>query len=204
MGKNGILESLIDKFNLHEEFCEVYTNRYEVSLSFIEKVLEEKEAGLADEFNVSYLAINEIFSALRDELRCILLFNKGMPVSRWRDPRINPDIKQEDYEFIYEKTMKSFDTLFANKYIMPVAELSPEIEKEYFEIFSSILFLVRNARTQDATLLTTSILYLGKYFVTLDEPLIRAAKKTLSENYGLQLLKPKQALDILKRKKKKD
>jgi predicted nucleic acid-binding protein len=56
-----------------------------------------------------------------------------------------------------------------------------------------ILFLIKESKTQDATLLTTAILNEADYFVTLDEPRVRSAKKKMAREYvnpteGLQVL----------------
>lgn len=52
------------------------------------------------------------------------MFNQGVPVTRWRDSRNNPDINENYYKSIYEKTLEAFDQLFAKKLILPIAEQS--------------------------------------------------------------------------------
>lgn len=72
------------------------------------------------------------------------------------------------------------------------------------EIYSSILFLIKETKTQDVTLLTTAILNRADYFVTKDERLIKSAKKIINERYGLGIIKPIEAICIIKEKKVKN
>jgi hypothetical protein len=199
LGKGDVLSFLIDKFHLTHEFFDVYSKRYEDSISFIEELIKSGSQKESDEFYISHLAINELFSGLKDELRSILLFKNGVPISRWRDSRNNPDITSADYESIYKITLKSFDILFGKKAIEYIDEQSQEDNPNYFDIYSSILFLVKEAKTQDSTLLTTAILNEADYFVTKDDVLIKSAKHLIKDNYGLELINPTQALQILHR-----
>ena len=108
------------------ELSSYNTTKYKDSLSFINEIIRQKENGLKDEFFISYLAGNELFSAVRDEVRSIILFNRGVPVSRWRDSRNNPDISREHYSGVYRKILESFDVLFENNAISFIREQSPE------------------------------------------------------------------------------
>jgi len=200
LGKGDVLVFLIDKFHLTNEFFDIYSKRYEDSICFIEELIKSGRQEESDEFYVSHLAINELFSGLKDELRSILLFKNGVPISRWRDSRNNPDITSDDYEAIYKTTLKSFDILFGKKAIEYIDEQSQEDNSNYLDIYSSILFLVKEAKTQDSTLLTTAILNGADYFVTKDDALIKSAKNLIKDNYSLDLIKPAYALQILHRK----
>jgi len=195
LGEGGILQYLCERFDLHRDFFDVYLGRYQTSLAFIDEIVQQRSRGLPDEFYMSALATNELFSAIRDEARSILLFKSGIPISRWRDSRNNPEIPEEHYERIYELTLGSFDTLFENHGIVIIPEASPWEDDTYWSICSSILFLIRKSKTQDAILLTTAILNRADYFVTLDIPLIRSAKQKLHEEYGLQLLRNSRQKD---------
>jgi len=199
-----MLKLLIDRFGLTEDFFEVYFERYKHSMLFVDEIIAQKNRGFKDEFYISYLAINEIFSALRDEVRSILLFSKGIPISSWRDPRNNPNIDAKDYELMYKNGLNSFDELFEKKSIFFIPEQSPEDDPNYLEIYSSILFLIKETKTQDVTLLTTAILNRADYFVTKDERLIKSAKKIINERYGLGIIKPIEAICIIKEKKVKN
>lgn len=201
-GKGGVLKSLIEKFNLSKEIYDVYFERYKKSISIIDEIVSQKNKGLKDEFFISYLAINELFSAIRDELRSVILFNSGVPISMWRDPRNNPDIKIEDYEPIYKLTLKSFDFLFENNAIILIDESSPEFESNYWEIYSQILFQINQSKTQDATLLTTAIFNKADYFITKDLTLIKSSKKMMMEKHNLKIIKPTEALHLLKNLRK--
>lgn len=194
---------LINNFNLSEDFLKIYVSRYKNSMNFIDEIIRHKEIGLKNEFFASHLAMNELFSALRDELRSLLLFKEGHPISRWRDSRINPNITPEQYELVYENTLKSFDLLLG-KAATFIEEQKPEEKKErnYWSIYSSILFLINNTKTQDATLLTTAILNEADYFVTNDEVLIKSARDRIKKEYNLSLIKASAAFEILKKKNK--
>jgi len=152
------------------------------------------------EFYVSSLAINELFYAMKDELRSIILFNRGMPISRWRDARANPDIPEKCFRAIYDQTLISFDTLLGDGQIQYLSEGSAETDPEYWSIYAPLLFLTKDAKTQDATLLTTAIINRADYFVTKDEPLIKAARKKLMAEYKMDLISPATGLAVLKKK----
>lgn len=197
LGKGEVLNFLVNKYHLTNEFFDVYLKRYEEPINLIEEIIRLENKNEENVFIVSHLAINELFSALKDELRSILLFKNGVPISRWRDSRNNPVITSDDYESIYEITMKSFDILYANKAIEYIEDQSQEDSPDYLNIYSSILFLIKEAKTQDSTILTTAIFNDADYFVTKDETLIKSAKNLIKEKYNLELIKPTQALQIL-------
>ncbi|QYZ80055.1 hypothetical protein E2N92_11775 [Methanofollis formosanus] len=198
LGEGKVLRYLCDDLDLHDEFFQIYQKRYHNSITFIEKIFEKRQEGLSDEFYVSSLATNELFAAIRDEVRSILFFKNGVPISRWRDARNNPDISAGCYEKIYEMTLQSFDSLFENHGIVIIPEFPPWDDPNYWSILSSILFLIKETKTQDATLLTTAILNRAHYFVTLDTPLIRSAKKSIHSHYSLALVNPTEGLQILR------
>jgi len=52
---------------------------------------------------------------------------------------------------------------------------------------------------EDATLLTTAIINRADYFVTKDEPLIKAAKKKLLSDYTMELVRQSTGLALLKK-----
>jgi len=78
---NGILEFLIRQFHLSQEFLDVYKNRYKESCDFVDRVL--KLSNNNHTFLITELSVNELFSALRDEIRTIILFVDGIPILRW-------------------------------------------------------------------------------------------------------------------------
>jgi predicted nucleic acid-binding protein len=192
---------LCEQSALPDQFFEIYSSRYEPSLTFVNTVIDKKNQKITDNFFVSHLAINELFSAIRDEMRSILLFNKGCPISMWRNPRYDPIIDATDYERVYQQTMKAFIPLFEDSVIELMVEQSPE-SPDYWDVYSSILFLVKEAKTHDATLLTSAILDKADYFVTLDKSLIRNAKKMLRDEYNINLVTPKESMNIFRTKLK--
>jgi len=198
LAEGGVLSLLVDKYELDREFEEIYRKRYSDSVDLVELILENALNG-HKEFLISNLSLQELFSAIRDELRSIVLFKKGYPISRWKDPRINPDFNEEEYHDVYKKVLESFDILFQGSSIQPIRDIQSFDEKEYWDVFSSILFLVKESQTQDVILLTTSIFNKADYFVTKDERLIKSTKKILKENYNLQITSPKNARRIFSR-----
>ncbi len=179
LGSGGVLDVLCAGYHLSPEFRDVYTSHYAESISFIDAIVNDEITESSHEFYVSSLAINELFYAMKDELRSIILFNKGMPISRWRDARTNPEIPEKCFRAVYDKTFQSFDTLLGEGRIHYITEGSAESDPEYWSIYAPLLFLTKDAKTQDATLLTTAIINRADYFVTKDEPLMKAAKKKL-------------------------
>ncbi len=200
LGSGGVLDILCNGYHLTPEFRDVYTSHYTESISFIDTIVTEEIPESEHEFYVSSLAINELFYAMKDELRSIILFNKGMPISRWRDARANPDIPEKCFRAIYDQTLTSFDTLLGEGSIHYLPEVSSVSDPEYWSIYAPLLFLTKDAKTQDATLLTTAIINRADYFVTKDEPLIKTARKHMLADYQMELIKPSTALALLKNK----
>ena len=158
MHNSGVLTLFCDRYGLSEEFREVYLARYSSSISFIDEIIPKRNVGPTCDFYVSYLALNELFSAIRDELRTIILFKNGLPISRWRDGRNFPDIPEECMEVIYAKIQGTFDVLFENGAIVPLSDEPEESGDNFSEIFAWLIFSNKGIETQDAILLTTAIL----------------------------------------------
>ena len=192
---------MCEQYKLPDEFFEIYSKRYEPSLTFIDTVIDKRAQGIPADFFVSHLAINEMFSAIRDEMRSILLFNKGCPISMWRHPRYDPKITAEEYQAVYEQTTRAIVPLFEDSVIELMVEKSPE-NPNYWDVYSSILFMIKEARTHDATLLTSAILDQAGFFVTLDTSLIKHAKTPLNNQYKILLVPPKEAMNIFRTKNK--
>ncbi len=119
----------------------------------------------------------------------------------WRNPRYDPIIDSQDYKAVYEQTTKAFIPLFEDSVIELMVEQSPD-NPNYWDVYSSILFMVKEAKTHDATLLTSAILDKADYFVTLDKSLIKNAKRLLNDEYHILLVHPKEAMNIFRTKKK--
>ena len=89
--------------------------------------------------------------------------------------------------------------MFGDGALYLIKEGATDDAENYWSIYSSMLFLIKEVKTQDTMLLTTAILYEADYFVTRDERLIKAARNRLFEQYNLQLIKPESALALLKK-----
>ena len=55
----------------------------------------------------SYLAMNEVYSAVRDEKRSILLFKNGTPLSRWNEEKNSIDLPSDSMETVYRDIEKN-------------------------------------------------------------------------------------------------
>lgn len=192
-----IIDYLIKEFNLTKEFANVYRRRYEPSVIFVNEVLNSKEKRY--NFYITELSTNEIFSGIRDEVRSVLLFVKGIPISRWMYKRVTKDVKfkEELSRAIYELAMEGLDVLIENK-IEIIPTISPSDAPDYYEVYSSLIFLNPELNTQDAILLTTSIFQEINYFVTLDSDLIKLGKR-LKEAYNMEVINPQKAIRMIKR-----
>jgi len=191
-----ILEFAIDKFHLHREFQETYANRYEESISFINKILNTQKNN--HDFTIVELSLNELFSGVRDEVRSILLFVKGIPISRWASKRETREVsfQTEMSEEIYKLTSRGIDSLLVSKKIDIIHATSPSDEENYLEVYSSLIFLYPDLKTQDAILVTTGIFEKTDYFVTRDKALLNLRRK-ISEQYGMEIVRPQKASHML-------
>ncbi len=192
-----IINYLIEEFSLTEEFGNVYRRRYEPSVNFVNTVLNSDEGEYI--FNITELSTDEIFSGIRDEVRSVILFVKGIPISRWMSKRVTKDVsfREELSKRIYEHTMEGFDILMSGGRIEIIPTISPSDAPDYYEVYSSLIFLNPELSTQDAILLTTSIFHNANYFVTLDSDLLRLGKR-LREVYNMEVIKPKKAIQLIR------
>lgn len=98
---SGVLDLLIKKYGIPKDFRDIYLNRHKNSIDFIERIIDLKSRGFPDEFYFSYLAMNEVFSAVRDEIRSILLFKNDTPLSRWIEEKNSIDLPADSMETVY-------------------------------------------------------------------------------------------------------
>lgn len=143
MTNSGVLDLLISKYQIPADFKEVYLNRHQFSIEFIQKIIDLKIKEVPDEFYFSYLAMNEVFSAIRDEIRCILLFRNGTPLSRWNEEKNALDLPEDSMETVYESIEKKFDILFGNSTIIPLSYEPEETGDNYSEIIASLIFKIQ-------------------------------------------------------------
>ena len=191
-----IMPFAVQHFHLANEFFETYSNRHRRSFDYINQVLGL--SGENQQFLITELSLSELFLGIRDEIRCIMLFIGGVPIARWQYKRESKDVNfsEELSKTIYELTLKGFDSLFGEKRIEIIPVASSSEEKTYFDVYSSLIFLYQDLRTQDALLITTAIFEKANYFVTTDSDLVDLGKK-LRSKYGLQILLPDTALQII-------
>ena len=190
-----VLERLFELRGIERRFLEIYVNRYEASIRFVDRILECDLVG--HEFYVSLLALNEVFAAVKDEVNAVLLFEKGIPISMWRDPSVIPEIDEGLAWEIYEATSNCIDRILGGGAVHVVEEVLPAKFKEYYDVFASLV-LVLGVRTHDAMLLTDAIVHGADFFVTTDQRLIKRAKRRVKEEYNLSIVAPHEALSKLK------
>lgn len=143
--------------------------------------------------------MNEVYSAVRDEIRSIRLFRNGTPLSRWAEEKNNINLPSDTMETIYRDIEKQFDILFGNDTILPLSDEPEETGDNFSEIVASLIFSFNRVKTQDAILLTTAISVRSNYFVTFDKRLIVETAKDLKEKYSLHLISPAEGDMLLKK-----
>jgi hypothetical protein len=155
-----ILEFLVKHFHLSQEFADVYESRYKESCDFINDILELPQKD--NEFLIVELSINELLSGLRDEIRAVILFKEGVPISRWASKRETKEVglDEELSKDIHRLVLKGFDTLFGGQKIRIVETATPSGESDYLDVYSSLIFLNPMLRTQDAILIATAKCFL--------------------------------------------
>jgi predicted nucleic acid-binding protein len=193
----GVLGLLETKFRLSKEFTDVYLERHKHSISFIEKFIFLKSKGYDGNCYCSYLAMNELYSAIRDEVRSIILLKEGIPLSRWIEERHTVAFPEECAEIIFTKIDEYFNKLIETDLIIPLSDEPEENGDHFSEIVASLIFKFKRIKTQDAILLATAISIQANYFVTFDQRLIDEVQKDLVDNYDLRLITPKQGNHLL-------
>jgi predicted nucleic acid-binding protein len=198
---SGVLDLLIKKYGIPSDFRDIYLNRHTHSIDFIQRIIDLKSKGFSDEFYFSYLAMNEVYSAVRDEIRSILLFKNGTPLSRWSEEKNSIDLPEDSMETVYKDIENKFDVLFGNNTIIPLSDEPEEKGDNFSDIVASLIFTFKRVKTQDAILLTTAISIKANYFVTFDKRLISEVSKELTTKYQLHLISPNHGNTLLKKRK---
>lgn len=191
-----IMNFASQKFLLSQEFVTIYNNRNIDSILFVNKALKSSKSRHL--FLITELSLNELFSAIRDEVRCIILFKNGVPISRWANKR---ETKEVSFPLrlskeIYELAMKGYDDLFAKNKLEILAVTSPSDAQNYLEVYSSLVFRNPELTTQDAIIITNAIFEKVDRFVTADKGLQRMHKELL-DNYNIEILSPKKASTMI-------
>lgn len=78
LGNGGILKDLCSSHDLSKEFLDIYIKRYKPAIDFVDAILTKKKDAGKDEFYITSLTSNDLFSAIRDEVRSILFFRQGI------------------------------------------------------------------------------------------------------------------------------
>jgi len=196
----GLLDYFLKSARVPENYVELYRKKYAGDISFINKIIKSKnEDSLSEqEFYIPFLATNEVFSALKDEILCLRLFEKGEPVSTWPRNKAFLSLNEGEDRVIFEIVMRKLDELLESG-VSIIDDCGNLQHNVFWDVFASLLLQSKNTRTQDVMLLTTSVVNSVDYFVTRDERLIQAIHKQMMEAYDLELLNPSSAYLKLKR-----
>ncbi len=196
---NYVLQPLIETFKLSDEFLAVYKNRYCDSCDFLEEI--KKQTQDKHLFYVDELSISELFSAIRNEVRAIVLFVDGVPLAKWASERefARGTINEELSHSIVENTNKGIDRLINDFKISILESHTVSSDKNYIDVYSSLIFLHPELKTQDAMLLCSAVFEGSDFFATTDRALVRL-NKILSKQLKISTLKPSTAINKLKSK----
>jgi hypothetical protein len=147
---NYVLQPLVEHFKLSNEFLAVYKNRYCDSCELLEEIRKQPED--THLFCIDELSMSELFSAIRNEVRAIVLFVDGVPISKWASERdyAKGTVSEELSRNIVDNTNKGVDKLISDYKISITESHTVSSDKNYIEIYSSFIFLHPELKTQDA------------------------------------------------------
>ena len=201
--KSNLLRLLSERYSLPSEYHRLYEERFKENVEFIDRILNSDREKFQKKYEIyfSFLASNELFSAIKDEVLSLKLFHKGEPVSRWPGAKNFIKLSKDEAKFIYDTTVGVWDTLFDERIVIldddPDIDSTPaetnSIDSDYWDVYAPLLFTMDNTKTQDIMLITTAIMNGADVFVTRDERLINSVKKVLKEEYELEIIKPNTA-----------
>ncbi len=188
MISTNIHETVFDKLALPKNFKDIYDNRYGLSISFIENIIKgafkNKFDFITFEFNIF-----EVAKAIKDEIKTLYLFNKGVPISRWSNTYNHDKFDEEIISAIYTGYSKSQDTLFVENRInlqtMPFS-LNSKTYAEYYEFYNYILFRIPDLSTQDALIISGGYVDHIDYFITEDKRLTEVWKSFTKEDKNIK------------------
>ena len=195
-----VLPTLVKHFKLSDEFLTVYKNRYSDSCNFLEEV--KKQPPDKHSFFIDELSMSELFSAIRNEVRAIVLFVDGVPIAKWSSEREHSKgiINEQLSRNIMENTNKGIDSLVNDYKISIIESHTASSDKNYIEVYSSLIFLHPELKTQDAMLLCSAAFERLNFFATTDNALVRLNSK-LSDKLKFSTILPSTAIIKLKSKK---
>ncbi len=180
----NINEKIFDKLDLPDGFKNGYNDRYNNSLSFIDAVIDET---FKDKFDfITYdFNIFEVAKAIKDEIRTLYLFKKGVPISRWTTTRNNERFEEEIISEIYAGYSTAQDTLFIKNKInlqnIPFS-INSKTYANFYEFYSYILFRIPDLSTQDALIISGCYIDKIDYLISEDRRLRDIWKAFVKEN----------------------
>jgi hypothetical protein len=146
--------------------------------------------------------MSELFSAIRNEVRAIVLFVDGVPIAKWSSECEHSKgiINEQLSRNIMENTNKGIDSLVNDYKISIIESHTASSDKNYIEVYSSLIFLHPELKTQDAMLLCSAAFERLNFFATTDNALVRLNSK-LSDKLKVSTILPSTAIIKLKSKK---
>ena len=100
--------------------------------------------------------MNEVYSAVRDEIRSILLFKNGTPLSRWSEEKNSLDLPEDTMETVYKDIENKFDVLFGDNTIIPLSDEPEEKGDNFSEIVASLIFTFKRVKTRGCHIIDNS------------------------------------------------
>ncbi|MEI8226601.1 MAG: hypothetical protein WCG82_11825 [Bacteroidota bacterium] len=100
--------------------------------------------------------MNEVYSAVRDEIRSILLFKNGTPLSRWSEEKNSLDLPEDTMETVYKDIENKFDVLFGDNTIIPLSDEPEEKGDNFSEIVASLIFTFKRVKTRGCNIIDNS------------------------------------------------
>jgi predicted nucleic acid-binding protein len=195
IAESTLLEKLSKYYKFPDGYRELYRQKYQSEVELINSItsMDKTQMPETNEFYISFLSTNELFSAIRDEIVSLILFNNGEPISRWPGLKSSIILTDKQAQLTYKTILKKMGYLFENNVKMILDWDEEQKNSSYWDIASSFLFKLKNTKTQDTMLLTTAILNSADFFVTRDERLIKESQEILQTAYNLKVIKPETA-----------
>lgn len=188
--------NVFNKLRIPRDFVNVYSDRYNSSISFIDKIVdgsfENKFDFITYDFNIF-----EIAKAIKDEIKTLYLFKKGEPISKWSKSN-SEKFDEEIISIIYSYYSNLQDILFGEEKIkletIPFA-VGGKTYASYYDFYNYILFRIPELSTQDALIISGCYVDNIDYLISEDSRLQKAWKEFIKDD---KEIKTKTKLEIKK------
>lgn len=170
-----ILNLATKELGLPEELVTAYRVRYSTSINLVNSIIKTNH-NPTFKFYTYEFNFFETNSAIKSEIRSMYLFTKGVPFSKWSDPREFPkiEVSEKFIEEINKRYYKAYRQLTTKKRVnLLVIPFSSDGERFDLQmsIFQDLMYRLPNLRTQDGILVSACLVNRIQYFVTRDKSL---------------------------------